>query len=513
MKAISFGTIEMPTFKKGTIVFTVEKQRGQLIPTGSWTIHIDDLNKVLCEMFGNKFSRDVIWKVVKLKANQNRGTQHRVRKKLPSHMGMPKTRKEQKAAALFIMNVATKHLNGFDRHIEKFLAAEVEKKQTLESPTFQDFWLEHGKRNKGRKESKFHRWILPVLGNLRLDEIRPHHIDATVQRMFDGAEMLNRRMGKVVKAKGLSMNTVHRNWKEIATVFNIARSMDLDLIEQGKEPIHLRGRFPFDVRRLRVKPRRITHNQVPPPAEDFITLMQWIKENDPSMLHLTCLDVLSGVRISELVALTWGDVRWETGRVEITKAWCTKTKKLQATKTGAKTSRPMIPVMTKLLLDWKASARNKDELIKECSMSANGRLRWRKISGGRLPVCTGTKLEDYIFSHPTGRPFSIDTATGRLNKALVGCGIKRHGQAWHAFRRSWVSELAANLNAKGIDPIALIQQLGGWKSKEVVRQYLYDPYRHSHKEQLEAAFDEIYGDKILDLFKTKEDDPEEPENE
>ena len=85
-------------------------------------------------------------------------------------------------------------------------------------------------------------------------------------------------------------------------------------------------------------------------------------------------------------------------------------------------------------------------------------------------------------------------------------------QGFHAFRRSWVSELAANLNAKGIDPISLIQQIGGWKSKEVVREYLYDLHRHSNQEQLDSAFNEIYGDKIFDLFK-KEDDPEEPENE
>ena len=508
----------MPKYQKGTIAFTVEQQKGVLIPKGTWTIHIDDLNKVLCDMFEQTYSRDVIWEVVKLKANKHK-VQHRVRKKLPSHMGMPKTKKEQKAAVAFMVDFVTKSLNGFDRHIEKFLADQVEEKKVLESPTYEQFWREHhlpGRENGDRTENKFRRWILPVLGPLKMDEIRPHHIDATVKRMQTGAKIFNKKKGKVVFAKGLAMNTIHRTWKELGGVFHTAKSMDLERTEEGLEPIYLRGRFPYDHRRMKNLPKRIKHNQVPPPAEDFITLLAWIKVNDPTMLHITTIALYTGLRVAELIALTWNDVQWESNRVVIDKAWNIKLKKIGPTKTKTKTTRPMISGMKELLLDWKEVAEDKDELIKRCAMSANKRMRWQDEGGpglgGRLPLCTGKGKYDYIFSHPTGRPFPYNTLIGRLNKALVACGVKRKGQGFHAFRRSWVSELAANLNAKGVDPISLIQQIGGWKSKEVVREYLYDLHRHSHQEQLDSAFDEIYGDKILDLFK-KEDDPEEPENE
>ena len=204
----------MPIYEKGTIAFTVEDRKGQLTVVASWTISVDDLNKLLCEKFEQAYSRDVIWKVVKSKANQNRGTQHRVRKKLPSHMGVPNTRKEKKAAAMFMVDVVAKHLNRFDLHIEKFLAAEREEVAARTSPTFRDFVVNHylvrfidssGERSGTyiRRISEFQNWVWPVIGHMRLDEIKAKRAKAATVIAKETAAAEKVRLEKAMEEKAL----------------------------------------------------------------------------------------------------------------------------------------------------------------------------------------------------------------------------------------------------------------------------------------------------------------------
>jgi len=492
----------MPKYQKGTIAFTVEQQRGQLIPTGSWTIHIDDLNKILCEKFEQTYSRDVIWKVVKLKANL-RDTRHRVRKKLPSHMGMPNTKKEQKAAVLFMVDLVTKHLNGFDRHIEKFLAAEKEEVAARTSPTFREFSEAHflpkfidadGERTGTgiRRHSEFRNWIWPVIGHLRLDEIKSRDIDALVIRGRKGATVTHWKTKKRIKLKPQSENTIQRWWTVVGTVLNDARSLDDGDVEDGKEPFRLKRRNPFDKRRLNFIPRRKDHTNIPPTASENRSLVEWVAKNDPNLFPLVVTAIFTGVRVSEALALEWSHVKWDEDRIDVVQQVCPKTQKIKPTKTGRRNSVPMLLYIKEVLALWLSEAQHVDEALKNCVTTRAGTMLMRGVNGGRLPICTSNK---WIFARPDNTPYRYQTVRAKMNAALEAVGIKKKGQVFHAFRRAFCSEMAARLKGRG--GLLIMREFTGHSTIQALEKYIYNINAEENLKALEEVFEDAYGETFL----------------
>ena len=491
----------MAKYLGGEIRFTLEQRKGDYVPVGSWTIPIEGLNKLICERFEDTYSRDLIWKVVRASANL-RETRHRVRKKLP--MGLPATKKAEKKATVFLAGVVAKHLDAFDRRIEKFLAAEEEKKREHASPTFREFSEQHyltrffdpdGEPTGTfiRRRTSFQNWIWPVLGNLRLDEIKASDIDALVIRARKGATVTHWKTGKRKKLKPQSENTTYLWWTIVKTVLSLARSMDEGDIEDGKEPFRLRGRNPFDVRRLNHRPSRKNHTQIPPTAAQNKSLIEWVEKNDPDLLPVLSVAIFTGMRIGEVLALEWRHVHWETLRIDVVQQVCQKTLKIKPTKTGSKTSRNLLPPVVKILSEWKSDAAHADEVLKRCVRTRVGTLLMRGVNGGRLPIC---QSDTFIFARPDSTPYRYMTLLGKLNAALDAVGIKSKGAAFHAFRRSFCSELASRLKGRG--GLMIVKELSGHATIQAVEKYIYDINRDENMKALEQAFLDAYGEGFLE---------------
>ena len=497
--------------KLGSFSFTKEQKTNwkgikQVKQQISWTIGIESLNKHLADVYGSEYSRDLIWEVVQAKANRN-GNQWRVRKSIPDsiHTGEVFKKDEKKIKVWMIDNVLQVKLAEFEKHFQEHIQTQDEEAKELESPTFEAFAREHWLKDRNwRNVSAFERWVFPVLGSLKMDEISHTHIDKFVRRASKGCMGWDGRKKKQVFGK-LTENTLNRLHRKVGGVFRLAQAMDGASIADGQEPHILNGRMPYNRILMQEKPRAKKHTKLPPSKSENMTLLENIAKEDKPLHYLIVVALFTGLRISEVLALQWSDIRWEEEKVEVTKQWDRHNKVLKPTKTSSETTRILLPVVIETLKEWKEVAPSEKEVADNSTIASNGQYHYRgTLDGGRLPICTGK----FIFSHPRGTPFDYATLLGRLNKVQDKMGLKKEGQAFHAFRRSFVSELAAAIKASGRDPVSLIQKLGGWGTRSTVEDYLYDVDRHSHKKTLQEAFDSIGYAEILKSAKITEKQPD-----
>lgn len=495
----------MSFLKQGNWQWIKEKKksrRGEITyaPTGVWVISVEDLNKILVDTFSSEFSRDVIWDVAKAKANLN-GNQFRVRKAIPEHLtpvcrktsGKWKpTRQEEKSIKRYMASFIEKRLEGFEKHFQDHIEDQKEKVEAeikkLESPTFQSFAQEfYLPTQKSKKpESDLRIWAYPVIGHMKLDRIEPQHIDKVANRALNG-------FVKNGKRKSLAPNTAHRIVGRVKRVFNMAEEMDMRSYMDGREQHLLKGRRPHNPKLLQTKIKRERHTRPPPTANANASLLEYAQNTDEGVYYLLLTVLYSGLRIAEILALEWSDVRWEESKIEVTKQWSAELRVIKNTKTGLKETKRLVEDAMTALKDWQQTAPNYKEVAAQCSISASGQYKLMGVSGGTLPICTGK----YIFSHPSGRPMLYSAMWGRLNKMQKALGIYRKGQGFHAFRRSLASELAAQLRQERKDPYYLLKKIFGWKSRDQMEEYIYDMDRHTDTETLEEAFAKLPYRKII----------------
>lgn len=480
--------------KLGAFSFTTEKRKNRQGVVEdwtivSWTIGIENLNKYLADTYSSEYSRDLIWEVVQAKANQGRGKQWRVRKALSFEA---KTAKGKKKAVETVIPIIQKKLDGFEKHFQDHIEEQKEKVEAeikkLESPTFEafakEFYLPTQKSKK--PESDFRIWAYPVIGHMKLDRIEPQHIDKVANRALKGF------VKKGVR-KSLAPNTVHRIVGRVKRVFNMAEEIDMRSYMDGREQHLLKGRRPHNPKLLQTKIKRERHTRPPPTANANASLLEYAQNTDEGVYYLLLTVLYSGLRIAEILALEWSDVRWEESKIEVTKQWSAELRVIKNTKTGLKETKRLVEDAMTALKDWQQTAPNYKEVAAQCSVSASGQYTLLGTNGGALPICSGK----YIFSHPSGRPVLYSAMWGRLNKMQKSLGIYRKGQGFHAFRRSLASELAAQLRQDRKDPYYLLKKIFGWKSRDQMEEYIYDMDRHNDTETLEEAFAKLPYKKII----------------
>ena len=178
------------------------------------------------------------------------------------------------------------------------------------------------------------------------------------------------------------------------------------------------------------------------------------QNTDEGVYYLLLTVLYSGLRIAEILALEWSDVRWEESKIEVSKQWSTELREIKNTKTGLKETKRLVEDAMNALKEWQQTA-PVYKVAAQCSISASGQYTLLGTNGGALPICSGK----YIFSHPSGRPVLYSAIWGRLNKMQKALGIYRKGQGFHAFRRSLASELAAQLRQERKDPYYLLKKI------------------------------------------------------
>jgi integrase len=173
---------------------------------------------------------------------------------------------------------------------------------------------------------------------------------------------------------------------------------------------------------VRCSAKRLREKDVLTPAE-FTALCEQLAVRDQAMVMLAGS---TGLRRSEFIGLTWGDI--DTGKMEIAVTKSCVRNRFGDTKTEASRKPvPLHPAVLKSLLSWKANSLYQAET-------------------------------DFLFPSDRlngAKPLSPDTVLKKIIRpALTRAGITGKVIGWHSFRHS----LATNLRSLGVD-VKVAQEL------------------------------------------------------
>ncbi|MCF8105648.1 MAG: site-specific integrase [Desulfohalobiaceae bacterium] len=169
---------------------------------------------------------------------------------------------------------------------EEALAREEQAKQ--ENITFKTLagkFLEWGKRNKGdwkHDQSRFNNVILPMIGDMRLKDIQPAHIEQVKNACLD---------------KGFSAANTRHYLQTIRATFNHANRNDYF---DGKNPVQ-HVKFPRQDNRRR---RFLTY-------EEADILLQALLKRSQDVHDMALLSLHTGMRMGECFDLCWHSIDWE----------------------------------------------------------------------------------------------------------------------------------------------------------------------------------------------------------
>lgn len=150
--------------------------------------------------------------------------------------------------------------------------------------------------------------------------------------------------------------------------------------------------------------------------------------------------IYTGMRKSEIQALTWSDIDFMHGTISITKSWDDKRKKVKPTKNTS--SNRTIPVNRELL----------DKLV---DLRANHSIR--------------------VFQNILGEIPTSNALNNMINKTLASVGISKNHFTFHSLRHVHV----AFLISKGVDIYAISKRLGHSNITTTLNRYSYliDEYK------------------------------------
>lgn len=235
--------------------------------------------------------------------------------------------------------------------------------------------------------------LIPYFGELRIDKITNHEIEKY--------KALKQREGKANKSINNQLSVLRKM---------LTTAEDWELLD--KVP--------------RIKPLKVM-----PCKTDFLTLAECgalIANADGVWKDMILFAIKTGLRISELIGLTWVDVDFASEQITVQRS-IVKDIPQESTKSNRIRHVPLIPEAMKVLLKRKSEA-----------------------SG------------DYIFSRQNSHDFlKIEYCRKNIQRIAKACGLRSIG--WHLLRHSY----ASHLSEKGISPIVIKELLGHSDIKTTMR--------------------------------------------
>ena len=241
--------------------------------------------------------------------------------------------------------------------------------------------------NQGRKafstraayECYLNAWVLPRWGTYRIDQVKP----VAVEEWLDG---IKRAKGTKAKIRNLMSAIYHH-------------AMRYEWIDRN----------PIQLVRQSAKREKV------PDVLELAELQLLLTKLDVRERTLVLLDAATGLRVSELLALRWGDVGFENLELSVTRS-----------------------IWHQVVGDCKTEASAKPVPLD--SYMAEDLLRWR----GQSPYPMD---DDWVFASPTTRgkqPYWPDNLMKRHIKPVARkAGINKN-IGWHTFRHSFGTLLKAN---------------------------------------------------------------------
>jgi integrase len=188
--------------------------------------------------------------------------------------------------------------------------------------------------------SRLRTHVVPALGEMRLDEVRPEHIRELVRQL---------RAGRTTTGNKLAPRTIGQVVRALRVVFRDAQVDEVLPIERANPVMLRKGDLPpmvdadpdFRARSLYSREeadRLISDPRVPPVMRMAFAIL-----------------FLTGARAGELVALRWGDVHEMAPRwcLRIARSWQETRGREKSTKTGVVRDVPVHPGLLPHLLSWR----------------------------------------------------------------------------------------------------------------------------------------------------------------
>jgi len=174
---------------------------------------------------------------------------------------------------------------------EQIKAEQFDKESMTFSSLFEIYLKQQqadGKKSWKEEQRLFKNWIQPVIGNLRLLDVAPIHL-----------ERIKSNMGK----KGLAARTIHYTLAVCRQVFNYGRKQDHF---HGDNPVGKVKKPVADNRRMRF----LTH-------EEAQRLLDEIKVHSVLTYRITLISLHCGLRFGEIAGLQWQDINFSDDTIMI----------------------------------------------------------------------------------------------------------------------------------------------------------------------------------------------------
>ncbi len=297
---------------------------------------------------------------------------------------------------------------------------------------------ERSPRTVERYRENVERHILPALGRVEVQKVTPDHIA---------------RLIRAKREAGLASWTVKGMLTPLGRIFALA-------VRRGyvaESPLHRLDSEELPKGKAKSEPRVLAKDEI----------VKLLRHAPATYRPILATGVFSGLRMMELLGLTWEEVDFDAGVIRV---------RYQLSRATREEAARRVPLKSK-------AARRDVRLLPELAAL----LREHKLASRHsLP-------EDYVFATTQGTPFYYRNVSIRgLDKAADRSGLSRDGEprlTMHDLRHTFASHLIR----QGLDPVRAARQLGHARPSITLDVYSHDFEAASQRDdvgqRLAAAFE------------------------
>jgi len=362
----------------------------------------------------------------------------------------------------------------FRDYSKEVMDGDFDKKPAIAAPTLKEFMERYliegtaGKRATSIENDRlaFAHFLKHVPGQLRIDEVRPEHIDAFV------AKRLKERPLRGSKRAICSEATVRRELTSIRLLFNVAirwRLIATNPTEGTVKPSPPEGDVVFlEVSEQAALLRACGEIDGKTSSEKGISSRHNSGQDTPYLRPLVAVGLYTGLRASEIFHLKWSDIDSQHNRITVRNSagFTTKTKRIRALE--------IHPALARELSAWHEWFSREIQRAVERSHDRKLHVQLRRKAEERVAILRRCEPQPDRLVFPSfrttraedGSPQPFDNIRKALARAVSEAGIKR-SVGLHALRHTF----AVTLARQGV-PITKISKALGHSSLKTTQIYL-----------------------------------------